>query len=642
MIETAFPCCPFPLIDRGFRLLLEECTSLDSVLPSHPDLIDRLLALPELEHPSLSPDGQWLAWSWSGLGATVEVWVAPTDGHEPPRRLARNEDDLHIEDWWPDSRALLLSGTRDGAELVRLYRQDLAGGALECLTETAPDFYIHGGRVLPDGCSLTYAANVDIASGRVIEPAWIYRHALDTGRRVPLARPQRPHYDTPIPSPDGRHVLYGRIDKGPGGRQLWLVDSDGNNDRELLDLGPETKLFACWSPDGRGLAILAEDAMASRVGYYDLAAGKLSWLIEDGSRGIEQIAWPRRSPEIVVTETMEGQSRALLLDPATGGEKPFGLAEGTWLPMAPIQGRSSGQTDWIARHYDARTPLRVVRLSGEGELTELTMLPPGQRVAPPQLTAPDEFRWHSVDGLEIHGWLYRAPQPSKGLIVWVHGGPTWHIEARYDLELQYFVAAGFDVFAPNYRGSTGYGPAFREAIKLQGWGGLEQEDIRSGIEALMIRGLAQRGRVGISGISYGGYSSWWAITHFPTEIVAAAAPICGMTDLVIDYETTRPDLRSYSEEMMGGPPAAVPERYRERSPIHFVRNIRGRLLIVQGLQDPNVTPENLTAVRKALDAARVNYEVLTFADEGHGIAKPANRAIQNRRLVAFFEDALKG
>jgi dipeptidyl aminopeptidase/acylaminoacyl peptidase len=158
----------------------------------------------------------------------------------------------------------------------------------------------------------------------------------------------------------------------------------------------------------------------------------------------------------------------------------------------------------------------------------------------------------------------------------------------------------------------------------------------------MIRGLAQRGRVGISGISYGGYSSWWAITHFPTEIVAAAAPICGMTDLVIDYETTRPDLRSYSEEMMGGAPKDVPERYRERSPIHFVKDIRGRLLIVQGLQDPNVTPENLTAVRKALDEAGIPYEVLAFADEGHGIAKPANRAKLNRRLAAFFEEALRG
>jgi hypothetical protein len=87
---------------------------------------------------------------------------------------------------------------------------------------------------------------------------------------------------------------------------------------------------------------------------------------------------------------------------------------------------------------------------------------------------------------------------------------------------------------------------------------------------------------------YGGYSSWCAITRFPKEIVAAAAPICGMTDLVVDYPTTRPDIRPYSEEMMGSP-ATAPERYRERSPIHYVDRIEGRLLIVQGANDPNVT-----------------------------------------------------
>ena len=118
--------------------------------------------------------------------------------------------------------------------------------------------------------------------------------------------------------------------------------------------------------------------------------------------------------------------------------------------------------------------------------------------------------------------------------------------------------------------------------------------------------------------------AWWAITHFPRELVAAAAPICGMTDLVVDYETTRPDLRPYSEKMMGGSPSQVPQRYRERSPIHFVDSIKGRLLIVQGMRDPNVTPENLAAVRRALEAAGVAYEVLTFEDEGHGIRKRAN------------------
>src|SRR5690242_20350905 len=131
---------------------------------------------------------------------------------------------------------------------------------------------------------------------------------------------------------------------------------------------------------------------------------------------------------------------------------------------------------------------------------------------------------------------------------------------------------------------------------------------------MIARGVAEPGRVGITGTSYGGYSSWCAITRFPPEIVAASAPICGMTDLVVDYETTRPDLRPYSEEMLGGRPDQIPERYYQRSPIHFVDNIKGALLIVQGLHDPNVTPENVQAVIVALQQAGVEYQLLTFED----------------------------
>jgi len=121
--------------------------------------------------------------------------------------------------------------------------------------------------------------------------------------------------------------------------------------------------------------------------------------------------------------------------------------------------------------------------------------------------------------------------------------------------------------------------------------------------------------------------------------VAASAPICGMTDLVVDWETTRPDLRPYSEEMMGGSPAQVPERYCERSPLHFVEDIQGSLLIVQGLTDPNVTPENVRVVQAALRQAEVNYQLLTFEDEGHGISHPKNLRVLYQRLVQFFEEA---
>ena len=112
-----------------------------------------------------------------------------------------------------------------------------------------------------------------------------------------------------------------------------------------------------------------------------------------------------------------------------------------------------------------------------------------------------------------------------------------------------------------------------------------------------------------------------------------------MTDLVVDWETTRPDLRPYSEEMMGGSPKQVPERYRERSPLHFVDQIEGRLLIVQGLRDPNVTPENVRVVCEALDEQGIEYELLAFEDEGHGIHRPKNHRLLYPRLARFFEQA---
>jgi dipeptidyl aminopeptidase/acylaminoacyl peptidase len=91
--------------------------------------------------------------------------------------------------------------------------------------------------------------------------------------------------------------------------------------------------------------------------------------------------------------------------------------------------------------------------------------------------------------------------------------------------------------------------------------------------------------------------------------------------------------------MMGGSPSAVPDRYHERSPINFIDSIRGRLLIVQGANDPNVTPENVAEVRKRLDAAGKVYDVLVFDDEGHGVGRPANRKVLLKRLAEFFAAA---
>jgi dipeptidyl aminopeptidase/acylaminoacyl peptidase len=114
-----------------------------------------------------------------------------------------------------------------------------------------------------------------------------------------------------------------------------------------------------------------------------------------------------------------------------------------------------------------------------------------------------------------------------------------------------------------------------------------------------------------------------------------------MTDLVVDYETTRPDIRPCSEQMMGGSPAMAPERYRERSPIHYVDRIKGRLLIVQGANDPNDAGECPRGGGRAAARARA----LRDADvrrEGHGVRKPENLRVLYARLIEFFGEAFAG
>ncbi len=600
--------------------------------------LDALLELPRMpaQIVKVSKDSAWAAWSWWGTGPAADVFVAPTDGSATPTRLSNTDDDTYLVSWTSDSRAVIVAQDRDGDERVQLFRIDLAQPEhLVPLTEAEPNYYIRGGDLHPHGRWLVYGANVDVATGDEIEPTWVYRHDLETGERTVLARPQKGGYIVPQLSPTGTHVLYNRNDLDPAGNQIWLVDIDGQHDHEIFNFGPDVKTYASWFNDGQRVLVLHDTPTHRRLGVWELAGGDVRWLIDDQTRTIEAAYVPPGSKQIVVVDVDQARTRASVLDPDTGEETRFPAAQGTWLPLAPVN-----DDQWIAQVYHSRQPADLVRARPAGDLeVSVSRVWDHTPLQPDDLAATEVFTWNSVDGLAIQGWLYRTAAPAKGTIVYVHGGPTAHSEDKINAQIQYLVHEGFNVLDPNYRGSTGFGIPFREAIKADGWGGREQDDIRTGIEALIGAGIAEHGRVGITGTSYGGYTSWHAITHWPIHLLKAAAPICGMTDLVVDYHTTRPDLRPYSEEMMGGSPEQVPERYHERSPINFVDQIKGKLLVVQGLRDPNVTPDNMRVVQEALDRAQVQYDVLTFDDEGHGIVKPHNQRHLWEQLAAFFAQA---
>ena len=597
--------------------------------------LESLLSGPLLSGPAVSPDGEWVAWSWSRLGPAADVFAATTDGSVAPVRLTASPDDTLVVSWASDSRAVIVAQDRDGDERKRLFRVELdKAGVMEPLIEESPNYYVRGGQMHPGGRWLVYGANLDPESGTEIEATWILRHDLGTGERKVLARPRRANYYRPLLNSSGTHVLYFRNDLDPSGHQAWLVDIEGAEDREILNFGPRSKVSASWFPGADRVLFVVETEAQRRLGVWRMEDGSVRWLLEDPGRNLEYAFVPPNGDQAVAVEAENAGVKASLLDPETTAETGFPETAGNLIPLSPTKdGR------WLCFYYGARQPPDLVRLDPDtGKPESLTGLRGLSPLDLDGLVPAEDFRWKSVDGLEIQGWLYRA-RDSIGTVLLIHGGPTSHAEDRFNAQIQYFVSRGFNVLAPNYRGSTGFGVEFQESIKEAGWGGKEQEDIRTGIEALIEAGIAEPGKVGVTGTSYGGYSAWWQITHYPPDLVAAAAPICGMTDLVVDYHATRPDLRPYSEEMMGGPPEEVPEIYHERSPIHFVQNIRAPLLIVQGLKDPNVTPANVDAVVESLEQHNTPYELLTFEDEGHGIARPENLKTLYPRLADFFEEA---
>lgn len=581
--------------------------------------------------PKLSKDGRWAAWTWTGPTEAGNVWLAPTDGSAPPRRVTDEADHTYVRAFSPDSKRLLLAQSEGSSEHEHLILLGVEGGERRLVTPRQDDHYVFAGVFTPDGRSIVYIASWDDAAGTAIEGQCIYLHDLASGTRRMVSASDWLS-DRPIDlSDDGRFLLYHRHERHPGGYQIWLLDLKTGEDREIYTAGDAMKSYGAWIDDRRVL-VSTETDTHGRIGILTLPSLEVRWLIDDPKRSVDSAIAGGHGGSVATVEFRDGALHAMELDIASGTKRPIATPGYSLLPIAQLP---SGP--WLCERYSSRAPHELVRFDpASGAVTEIARTArharAGLRFAPAQ-----PYRWRSIDGTEIAGWLYEPDGPSRGLIAHVHGGPTWHSEDWVNSSIQFLVAAGFTVLDPNYRGSTGYGRAFREAIKEDGWGGREQADIRAGLESLVAAGKGTRGRIGIIGLSYGGFSSWCQITK-SSDLVNAAIPICGMYQLAIDYDATgMPHGRAYSEEMMGGTPAEQPERYFNASPANFIDRIKGRLMIVHGLKDSNVSPANTRAAVADLDRAGIPYTLLTFDNEGHGIYRTGNRETLLRRVAEFFE-----
>lgn len=620
------------------------------------DLINSLLDLPSLFRSIRSPDGKYIAFMGSGIHENFDVFYFEVDNPGVPIAITNTNELTIFVDWWHDSKSIVVSQDKARNERSTFYRVYLdKTNEFHNITEIDPEYFTNGGSFTEDNKTLFYSINYDFEEKKETEIFYLIRHDVETGERKVLAKNIKPSGIYPEVNKQGTLLLYNRSDLDPAGYQWSIIDVDGKNDAEILNFGDKAKCNADWHLNGKEVIFTTDHLDGKQLdknlaGIYNLESKKITWINKKGDeidpvfvdKDINSFWMDKYAPDtMIMSETNKTKTQYYHYN--------IKSKKVTVIPIIPgnIALSSKIGSKWIGSYYSSVQPSTLILIEENKfeklKLEDLNFLYDNfekVEVNKKDLVPAEDYDWKSKDGVAIHGWYYKCKTESKKLVVYVHGGPTASSDDALNTEIQYYLHKGFNVLDPNYRGSTGYGVEFRELIKKDGWGGLEQADIAWGVKKLISEGKIDKGLVAITGTSYGGFSSWCAITMYP-DIFEASAPVCGMTDLVVDYETTRPDLRPYSEEMMGGSPEDVPERYYNGSPINFIENIRGKILIVQGANDPNVSPENVRVVEEAMRDEEVEYEKLIFDDEGHGIVRKANKKRKFEGIAEFFSDMLE-
>ena len=279
-------------------------------------------------------------------------------------------------------------------------------------------------------------------------------------------------------------------------------------------------------------------------------------------------------------------------------------------------------------------PARVYALSPSGG--ELELLSPASQDLPDQadISHARPITFPSSGGHESHALFY-APKNSKfagpddelpPLIVVSHGGPTSHTDSEFSIAIQYMTSRGFAVVDVNYRGSTGYGRAYRQMLNGE-WGVADVDDCIYATRYLAERGEIDGERLIIRGGSAGGYTTLCALVFH--NVFALGASYYGVADIETMAQDTHKFEARYLDSLIGPYPEQI-ELYRERSPIHFVDQITVPVILFQGREDKVVPPSQAEIMVTALEEKGLPYSYLEFEGEAHGFrdSKNIRRALE--------------
>jgi len=263
------------------------------------------------------------------------------------------------------------------------------------------------------------------------------------------------------------------------------------------------------------------------------------------------------------------------------------------------------------------------------------------------LSIPRPIEYPTSDGETSHAYFYfptsskfEGPDKEKPpLIVMAHGGPTSRVSAAMSLIKQFWASQGYALLDVNYRGSTGYGRKYRDAL-LGKWGLVDAGDITDGVRYLITQGIVNPDQIVIRGGSAGGYAVQRVLTEFP-DIFKCGASYYGIGDLETLAKLIHKFESHYLTGLIGEPYPAGKALCKERSPINHLDRLKSSMIIFQGSDDKIVHPQVSRQMAKALRKRGIPCEYIEYPGEAHGFRRKESNIDALKKEAEFYRKNLK-
>jgi dipeptidyl aminopeptidase/acylaminoacyl peptidase len=605
--------------------------------PGNDDLtaqVTRMSRITRCGQPSFAPDGSRLA-VVCNLTGTPQVWTVGVNGGWP-KLVTDSSEPVTAAYWSPAGDCLAFSLAPGGGlnEQVFLVKPD--GSQLQRVTDGGKETnWLNGWS--PDGRYLMIASNRGGAPGMdnyVLDP---FRKAFRLGSRNPGTGT---YSDM---SADGHFALLRRV-HNRGNNDLYLVDLRDGKETLLTRHEGLAQFSGRLTPDARTTYVAFDEGRdRSAFGRIRIAAdgrpGPIELLAGRDDADLQTARPNRQGTLVALVWNVAGRSELAFYDPGTGTMQP-GPALPAEIAHADQMNFSPDGKLLAMMIYGSAAPPNVWVLDLEANrLRKVTdSNHPGVDFA--RLVRPELVHYRAEDGLPLTGWLYlpRAGQKPYPCVLSFHGGPETQELPSFRADYQALLASGIAVFAPNVRGSAGFGKKF---VNLDN-GPLRFNairDIKSSVDFVVGQKLADPRRIGIMGGSYGGYMTMAGLTQYP-DLFAAGADLYGIVNFETFFEHTEPWMAATSTVEYGDPKTQR-DLLRQLSPVHRLDRVKAPVLVLHGANDTNVPVVEAEQVVKALQGRGVPVKYVLFPDEGHGWRKTATQIRSNVLVVEWFRQHLR-